>query len=836
MPWHGRSTLVLCFMLLLLQLSWSWSTLGLASTAISLLEAVESLRAKGYRIIYSSELVTSDIPVELEKISITTLQAILPAHGLALKRMGNLWVITRDSSQRRLLSGYLVSAEGEAIANADIVSEVSGLSSTSLVGGYFEIEVASLAEQLAISADGFQTRLVKAQRLDGNPVVMLDNNWIESVIVTGSRYRLPGDDSLMSAIALSADEMNYVPALGGDSLRIITHLPGISSVGVSAKPPIRGGLQDEVLILLDGVELLEPFHLADFHSIFSTIDGRTIESIDFYTGGFPARYGNRMSGVMDVSTAMPIVETRTELGVSVFSSFINTRGYSERFMPMDWLVSARRSNLADISNTTASDLGTPRYADAFARVGMVLNDDTELYLGAFIVKDNVTLIDDEEKATSSIDTYHIWSRLQTRHSDTLSSALVLAYLFSERDQTQFVAPEDSGVGMDDPSVPMFLDYQQEIERLSIRNDYRIDLDKHLVEFGLQAEYGWAEYRYAGAVERGVIGQLFGQDEQSFRQVELNPNGWSGGAYLTAQLKVSPKLTIQPGIRWDYQDYYFNGAAENTSPRIGVLYEINEELSVRASIGRFYQPEGLHELQVLDGLENYFRPQRSDQLITNIEWHPNDEFQLKAEVFFKGYRAQKTRYENLFNTFALQPHMERDRIAVKPERALVKGLELSANFNLSDSLSGQLRFSYLNAEDKIEGQWVPRRWSQRHTINTGLTWQRGSLILSSNLTWHTGWWGSSLPAAIPVGTQLSLASVLNNTELRNYFSLDLSLRKSWQLTNAEITLSVDITNVFGRNNIAGVEYDVEEVDGKYLFTRNEKKLLPLAPSLGIMIAF
>jgi hypothetical protein len=94
----------------------------------------------------------------------------------------------------------------------------------------------------------------------------------------------------------------------------------------------------------------------------------------------------------------------------------------------------------------------------------------------------------------------------------------------------------------------------------------------------------------------------------------------------------------------------------------------------------------------------------------------------------------------------------------------------------------------------------------------------------------------LPAAIPVGTQLSLASVLNNTELRNYFSLDLSLRKSWQLTNAEITLSVDITNVFGRNNIAGVEYDVEEVDGKYLFTRNEKKLLPLAPSLGIMIAF
>ena len=43
--------------------------------------------------------------------------------------MGNLWVITRDSSQRRLLSGHLVSAEGEAIANADIVSEVSGLSS-----------------------------------------------------------------------------------------------------------------------------------------------------------------------------------------------------------------------------------------------------------------------------------------------------------------------------------------------------------------------------------------------------------------------------------------------------------------------------------------------------------------------------------------------------------------------------------------------------------------------------------------------------------------------------------------------------------------------------------
>ena len=70
-------------------------------------------------------------------------------------------------------------------------------------------------------------------------------------------------------------------------MRVVTRLPGMSSVGVSAKPQVRGGLTDEVLVRVDGVELFDSYHLADLQSFFSVVDDRTVDAVDVYTGGFP---------------------------------------------------------------------------------------------------------------------------------------------------------------------------------------------------------------------------------------------------------------------------------------------------------------------------------------------------------------------------------------------------------------------------------------------------------------------------------------------------------------------------------------------------------------------
>ena len=166
--------------------------------------------------------------------------------------------------------------------------------------------------------------------------------------MTGSRYRLAGSMGSDAAARISADEMSALPALAGDALRAVTRLPGIAGVGISARPHVRGGLQDEVLFSVDGIELLDPFHLGDFQGLVSAVDDRAVASMDVYTGGFPARYGKRMSGVMDLSTALAPDEFDTELGLSLYELSALTRGQELAGRPGDWLLSVRAGDLSRV--------------------------------------------------------------------------------------------------------------------------------------------------------------------------------------------------------------------------------------------------------------------------------------------------------------------------------------------------------------------------------------------------------------------------------------------------------------------------------------------------------
>jgi hypothetical protein len=102
----------------------------------------------------------------------------------------------------------------------------------------------------------------------------------------------------------------------------VNRLPGLVSNDYSAHFGIRGGLHGETLIMLDGLQLYEPYHLKDFNEgAISIIDANTIDGVQLMTGGFPARYGNKRSGVFDVTSRAP--ESKgTTIDLSV--SFLNT--------------------------------------------------------------------------------------------------------------------------------------------------------------------------------------------------------------------------------------------------------------------------------------------------------------------------------------------------------------------------------------------------------------------------------------------------------------------------------------------------------------------------------
>ena len=297
---------------------------------MSLIDALASLREQGYQIVYSNDLVTTSQRIDVAVVNFDSVQIALAKVGLTLSRRADIWLVVRNDGRTAVADTPSRLHQGANIAAAEFQFGRRG-ERTYVNGsdGLFVVKWPAYAvNAITIRARDHYPRTLPLSEVDGT-IVLQPIEQIENVIVTGSRYLVPAQIALGSSTSVTADEMSGVPALAGDSMRVTNRLPGMSSVGVSAKPLVRGGVEDETLTVIDGVELLDPFHLADFQNIFSSIDSRIVDQIDVYTGAFPARYGNRMSGVVDISAQPPDVAPRTEIGLSVLAAFANTRGESD---------------------------------------------------------------------------------------------------------------------------------------------------------------------------------------------------------------------------------------------------------------------------------------------------------------------------------------------------------------------------------------------------------------------------------------------------------------------------------------------------------------------------
>jgi hypothetical protein len=209
---------------------------------------------------------------------------------------------------------------------------------------------------------------------------------LEEVVVQTSRYVLAAE-SIAPKNFLTQDEVQAMPRLADETLRAVQRLPGTATNGLSSLGPIRGGEPNETAILLNGLRLYEPFHLKNFYSPISLLDSRLIDGIEFYSGGFPAPYGDRMSAIIDTHTIRP--EGRYyEAGISFFhtnalaaTSFDDGRGHA--------LLSARRGNLGDLAQFAEQDFGKPEYADGFARADYALSDATHISFDTLASSDQI---------------------------------------------------------------------------------------------------------------------------------------------------------------------------------------------------------------------------------------------------------------------------------------------------------------------------------------------------------------------------------------------------------------------------------------------------------------
>jgi outer membrane receptor protein involved in Fe transport len=648
---------------------------------------------------------------------------------------------------------------------------------------------------------------------------------IETVIVAASRYEISRDVTT-SRYSLDQRSIQNMPDMGEDPLRSAQKLPGAAASGASARTHFRGGEENEVGIILNGQWLFDPFHIRDYQNIFSAIDARAIDGVEVYTGGFPARYGDRMSGLVLMDSLNTEKSSHTEIGISVFNTSFLTAGENK---DRSWLFSARRGNLDLIINPK---FGKPSYFDVFGEYAFELSPGMQFSMNALYADDKVDLVletdpAERERVVSNTQNAQVWFRLDSEWSSTLASSTVLALVdFANRRTGEINDPEKMIAAVQD---------DRDISQVSLRQDWVWSpSSRHRAQWGINMTFSDADLSYAGTAEFFGLQALYeNQPPSADRRIVANPEGGNYAMYVSDRWKLSDRAVVEWGLRWDDQTYTDFGSDSQLSPRFNLLYRTSENTELRLSAGRYHQSQPIQSLQVEDGIMNYWPAQRGDHLIAGLRYLTPNDTALRIETFLKDMRRVRPRFENLYNPLGVLPELQADRVRIEPTMARAYGIEVSADRSVGH-WNWWASYALSEATDRIDGRDVPRSWDQRHAFQGGFGWHSDVWDLSVAGSVHSGWPTTGL-SLDPDGA--AVPGMRNAERLSNFASLDFRLSRSFELRRGSLLVFIEVSNALNRQNVCCVDWDIEEDDaGNVTLESSLDYWMPLLPAIGVLWEF
>src|SRR5262245_12067511 len=406
---------------------------------------------------------------------------------------------------------------------------------------------------------------------------------LQEVIVTTSRYGF-ANEALDSQTFLTQAELESLPKLADESLRAVHRLPGAASNGVSGLAHIRGGDENETQILLNGLALSEPFHLKNFLSPMSVLDSRMIDSIDVSLGGFTVEQGDRMSAVVHARTVTAPEDLYFELGLSLFHSGGLAAGKTSD-EKLNWLVGVRRSNLDEALDLIGKEVGEVNYNDAFGRLEYSPNEDTTFALNVLSSIDRITALADStnEEAHAVYRNNYYWLEVDHDWSPAVHSRLIAS--------STDVDNERSG-SLDDPAGQFgTVEDSRSYDILGVRLENQYVTPRFVHSLGFELRSLTADYRYSSEVTYEPDFPLPGDPgSHTTRDLAPSPEGNSLAAFASSRFSAASSLTAEVGLRWDRQTYGNLQADTQLSPRLNLLFDVRPGTRLRASWGRFFQPQ------------------------------------------------------------------------------------------------------------------------------------------------------------------------------------------------------------------------------------------------------
>ena len=659
---------------------------------------------------------------------------------------------------------------------------------------------------------------------------------LEEIVVTPGKFTVQsGTDASFS---LSKEGLDLFPLIDNDVFRAAHIFPGVTSNDFSARFNLRGGEKDEILVRLDGMELFEPYHLQDFGGAVSIIDLGVVRRADLLMGGFPAEYGDKMSGVFDITAK---TGNRDRFAMNLGVDLINAHALLEG--PLSdkgsWLVSARRGYVDLILALMDADEDLrPQYADLYSKVAYNLTDKDKLTFNALYAWDD-NFINEDNDAEDLNSTYHnamFWTKWRHFYSESIWSDLFVFNNLATRDRREGIEGVD----------------KRDFDFLGAKGELTAHLrDTHTIRAGLEWRWSRAAYDYSVPLHQQVTTQFILNHcpdckSSDKSEAEFDDRGWEVKGYLQDEWQLHPKLALNIGGRYLFQDYRRSDIQKyEISPRIALAIKPIENLTLRAAWGLYHQPIDLMTIPVERFVTDVGRAGQAIHYIIGAEYAAGRNFMVRAE----GYYKVLTNLAGQIQDFGRQT-----QIIPPADSGHAKGFDLFGAYALSDRLAGSLGYAFLIAkasEDDLMydrplfGEEFYRDFDQRHTITLNGSYQI-ALRWHLNLSWrfHTGNPTTPLEHTLvrhsDGHTDCARGFGEYNTDrLPPYHSLDLRLTKTSEYKSWTLNWYVQILNLYNRSNVHERVFSEvrDEATGDLIGCEvSDEPLFPILPTLGVSATF
>lgn len=649
----------------------------------------------------------------------------------------------------------------------------------------------------------------------------------EEIVVMPSRFTLLTNEPEQRQF-LSREDVQSLPHLSDDIYRAIVRVPGTAATDMSARFSIRGGDQDEVEVLIDGAEVYDPFHVKDLFRAFSTIDSEAVGAVEILTGGFPAQYGGRLSGVIEMSSLAP-TEIRTEIGISLLNTRLLSSGVFNESRG-SWVFSFRRGYLKELLKLIDdTDTADPDYYDLLGKLQYSIGDRHVISANVLMSRDRITVHEAQgADAKADYDDSYGWVNLRSAITPRLYAQTVVS--------TGEMSTNRDGV-YDDISEKGSLTDRRSFRFTALKNDTTFDLTpRQALKAGVNLKQMSGSYDYDGFAEIDNTIHFAGPSVIE-RRAQVDASGSDISAYVADRVRLSERMVIEAGVRVDRQSYTPDGT--HIGPRLNAGVLLGPRTALRAAWGRFYQPQAVNELQVEDGINEFHAAQRADHALIGLDHQFARGLTTRIEAYEKRLSNPRPRFENLFDHVILFPELRGDRYAITPEKARTRGVELLVRKDNGGPVSGWVSLVRSSAVDEIEGREVPRSWDQTDAVGFSVNLRRGTRW-NFNVAgvYHTGWPTTNVEATFVDGVFNAHLGEVNADRLPAYKRVDFRASRHLSTSLGGFGFFLELFNALKFENVTrvdGFSFTLQP-DGTLTRRRNTESVLQIVPSFGVTYQF